>query len=69
MTWIDGKLSCPFCRYESQRAHLLRGKYGDGTLGRQGRVVDLSGIFLAFYRPTNRFHVSTDRVRLVTVMP
>ena len=31
--------------------------------------MDLSGIFLAFYRPANRFHVSTGRVRLVTVVP
>ena len=32
-------------------------------------MVNLSSIFLAFYRPANRFHVSAGRVRLVSVVP
>ena len=31
--------------------------------------MNLSGIFLAFYGPANRFHISAGRVRLVTAVP
>ena len=31
-------------------------------------MVDLSGIFLAFDGPANRFHVSAGRIRLVTAV-
>lgn len=32
-------------------------------------MVNLSGIFLAFYRSANRFHISAGGVRLVSVVP
>ena len=31
--------------------------------------MDLSGIFLAFYRPANRFHISVRRGRGLSVAP